>query len=148
MEEALRCRAIGVAIGEIRGARGVDTVAMRRLSLAAAGHGATALLLRTTPDEAPSTAATRWIVGASPSWPFPSSFPERQGDIPLAEGGSRSAHGIGPPRLRVQLVRNRRGRIGSWIMEWNRVGQCFVLASTILEPVADAAADRPHRAIA
>ena len=35
MEEALRCRAVGVVIGEIR-ARGIDLVATRRLSLAAA----------------------------------------------------------------------------------------------------------------
>ena len=66
MEEALRCRAIGAVIGELRHGE-LDTVAVRRLSLAAAESGALALLLRAAPANDASTAATRWIVGAAPS---------------------------------------------------------------------------------
>src|SRR5947207_1059340 len=89
MEEALRCRAVGVAIGEIRGSeRGLDQVAARRLSLAAAAHGAIGLLLRTAPPREISTAATRWIVGAA---------------------RSIARHGPGPPTFDARLVRNRRG---------------------------------------
>ena len=66
MEEALRCRAIGAVIGEMRHGE-IDTVAVRRLSLAAAESGALALLLRAAPPSDASTAATRWIVGAAPS---------------------------------------------------------------------------------
>lgn len=127
MEEALRCRAIGVVIGEIR-ARDIDQVATRRLSHAAAAGGTLGLLLRTTPDEGPSAAATRWIIGAAPS--------------SEQEGGRRT---IGPPRLFARLVRNRRGHLGAWIVEWNSVEQHFELP-THSQLVVGAAFDRPHRA--
>jgi protein ImuA len=132
MEEALRCRAIGVVIGEMR-PHGIDQVATRRLSLAAAAGGALGLILRTAPDEEPSAAATRWIIGAAPS--------------SLREAYNERLHGAGSPRLTAQLVRNRRGQLGAWILEWNSVEQRFELA-THSEPVAGAAFDRPHRAAA
>ncbi len=69
MEEALRCRAVGVVIGEMRAGK-IDEIAVRRLSLAAGESGALALLLRAAPPGDSSTAATRWIVGSPP----PSSF--------------------------------------------------------------------------
>ena len=68
MEEALRCRAVGVVIGELR-ARGIDQVMTRRLALAAAAGDTLGLLLRTAPHDEPSAAATRWIIGAAPSLP-------------------------------------------------------------------------------
>ena len=123
MEEALRCPAVGAVIGELR-ARGIDPVATRRLSLATAAGNALALLVRTAPDDEPSAAATRWIIGA-------------------ARAGER--WGVGPPRLAARLVRNRRGHPGAWIVEWNSVEQRFELA-TNSEPVAGAALDRSHRA--
>jgi protein ImuA len=125
MEEALRCRAVGMVIGEMR-PRGIDQVATRRLALAAAAGNALGLMLYTAPDDAPSAAVTRWIIGAASSL--------------NAERG----HGIGPPRLLARLVRNRRGPLGTWIVEWNSVEQRFELA-THSEPVAGAAFDRPHR---
>jgi protein ImuA len=128
MEEALRCHAVGVVIGELR-ARDIDQVATRRLSLAAAAGNTFGLILRTAPDDTPSAAATRWIIGAAPSVP--------------ARRGERS--GVGPPRLVAHLVRNRRGHLGAWIVEWNSVEQRFELA-THPESVVGAASDRPHRA--
>jgi protein ImuA len=125
MEEALRCRAVGMVIGEIRSAR-LDPVASRRLSLAAGHRDACAFLLRTAPGTDASAAATRWVVGAA---------------------RSRATAGPGPPRLSVELTRNRRGPIGSWHLEWSRVERRFDLAS-VSQPVADAARDRPHRAAA
>jgi protein ImuA len=124
MEEALRCPAIGVVIGELR-ARSIDQVATRRLSLAAAAGHTLGLILRTAPDDEPSAAATRWIIAASPL--------------------ARDRWGVGPPRLAIELVRNRRGHLGAWIVEWNSVEQRFELA-THSKPVAGAAFDRPHRA--
>ena len=56
----------GVVIGEIC-ARGIDHVATRRLSLAAAAGETLGLLLRTTPEDEPCAFATRWIIGAAPS---------------------------------------------------------------------------------
>ena len=52
---------------------------------------------------------------------------------------------IGPPRFVAHLVRNRRGHLGAWIVEWNSVEQRFELA-THSQPVAGAAFDRSHRA--
>jgi protein ImuA len=127
MEEALRCPAIAVAIGELRG-RSIDQVATRRLSLAAAAGHTLGLILRTAPDDEPSAAATRWIIGPAPPSPL-----------------SRDRWGVGPPRLAIELMRNRRGHLGAWIVEWNSVEQRFELA-THSEPVAGAASDRPHRA--
>jgi len=125
MEEALRCRAVSMVIGEMR-PRGIDQVATRRLALAAAAGSALGLILYTAPDDAPSAAVTRWVIGAASSL--------------NAERG----HGIGPPRFLARLVRNRRGPLGTWIVEWNSVEQRFELA-THSEPVAGAAFDRPHR---
>jgi protein ImuA len=126
MEEALRCHAVGVVIGEVRSAK-LDLVASRRLSLAAGERDVCAFLLRTAPGTDASAAATRWTVAAAPS---------------------RASAGSGPPRLSVHLTRNRRGPIGSWFVEWNRVERRFDLAPSVSEPMADAARDRPHRAAA
>jgi protein ImuA len=125
MEEALRCRAVGVVIGEMRAGK-IDEVAVRRLSLAAGESGALALLLRAAPPGDSSTAATRWIVGAAPS---------------------AIAHGPGAPRFAAHLVRNRRGPVGSWILEWSDSDERFILA-THAQPVAAPAFDRPHRQVA
>jgi protein ImuA len=125
MEEALRCRAIGMVIGEMR-PRGIDQVATRRLALAAAAGNALGIILYTAPDDAPSAAVTRWIIGAASSL------------------DAARSHDVGSPRFLARLVRNRRGPLGTWIVEWNSVEQRFELA-THSEPVAGAAFDRPHR---
>lgn len=122
MEEALRCRAVHAVIGELRHGE-IDMVALRRLSLAAAESGALALLLRAAPMGDASTAATRWIVGAAPSF------------------GNENA------RFAAQLVRNRRGPLGSWILEWSDSDERFLLA-TPAQPVAAPALDRSHRQVA
>jgi len=121
MEEALRCRAVAAVIGELRHGE-IDGVAVRRLSLAASESGALALLLRAAPADDASTATTRWIVGAAPS------ATER-------------------PRFAVELVRNRRGPLGAWILEWSDSNERFLLA-THAQPVAAPALDRPHRQVA
>ena len=64
MEEALRCRPVGVVIGELR-TSAIDQVATRRLALAAAVGNTLGLVLRTVPDDGPSAAATRWMIGAA-----------------------------------------------------------------------------------
>ena len=91
MEEALRCRALGAVIGELRHGA-IDAVAVRRLSLAAAESGALALLLRATPAGDASTAATRWIVGAASSSPSGSAAPRRRSSC--ATAAARSDHGF------------------------------------------------------
>jgi len=125
MEEALRCRAVGMVIGEMRPC-GIDQVATRRLALAAAAGNALGIILCTAPDDAPSAAVTRWIIGAASS----------------LDGGR--SHDVVSPRFLARLVRNRRGPLGTWIVEWNSVEQRFELA-THSEPMAGAAFDRSHR---
>jgi protein ImuA len=122
MEEALRCGATTAVIGEMR-TGAIDGVAVRRLSLAAAENGTLALLLRAEPPVDASTAATRWLVSAAPS---------------IVPGISRVA---------VQLVRNRRGPTGTWILEWSNGDGQFILA-THAQPLAAPALDRPHRQVA
>ena len=122
MEEALRCHAVDTVIGEMR-AGGIDGVAIRRLSLAAAENGALALLLRSAPPTDSSTAATRWIVGGAPSFVIP--------------GREQK------PRFAAQLVRNRRGPAGSWILEWSDSDERFILAAHS-QPVAAPVFDRSH----
>ena len=116
MEEALHCRAVRAVIGELRDSA-TDMVALRRLSLTAAENGALVLLLRAAPTDGASTAATRWVVGAAPNNGFA-----------------------------AQLVRNRRGPAGSWILEWSDSDERFILAPA--QPVAAPALDRPYRKIA
>ena len=72
-----------------------------------------------------SPLATRWIVGGAAS-PGP--------------------HGPGPPRFLAQLVRNRRGPLGTWMLEFCRRDQRFLLASAHPEPVAAPVLDRPAAA--
>lgn len=126
MEEALRCRSVGAVIGEMRGGA-LDSVAVRRLSLAAAESGALAVLLRAAPEGDASTAATRWIVNAAPSAP--------------------TLYGLGAPCFAAQLTRNRRGPAGTWIIEWSESDARFSLAAHA-QPVAQPVPHRPHRKIA
>jgi protein ImuA len=125
MEEALHCRAVGAVIGEVRH-EAISMVALRRISLAASSHGAIALLLRAAPSDDASTAVTRWIVSTARSCVL---------------------HGPGPPRLVAQLVRNRRGPLGTWELEWSKSNECFALVSTYPESVARSIIDRSTRAV-
>jgi protein ImuA len=109
MEEALRCRAVAAAIGEMRHGE-IDSVAVRRLSLAAAESGALALLLRASPPNDASTAATRWIVSTAPN-----------------------------DSLAIELTRNRRGPLGAWTLQWSD-DDGFVLSTSaqpVAAPAAD-----------
>jgi len=119
----------GAVLGEIRG--GIDFLATRRLSLAAGRGRALAVLLRNAPATDASAAATRFLVGTAPSRPL-------SGAIPMAVGP-------GPPRFCVRLVRNRRGPLGAWMLEFDRVEQRFN-APADRESLAEAARDRPRQA--
>ena len=158
MEEALRCRAVSVVIGEMRGGK-IDEIAVRRLSLAAGESGALALLLRAAPAADSSTAATRWIVGSASSFVIPGrECNERtrnpETDSEIASGfrvqrfaPSRNDEEEIRPRFAARLVRNRRGPVGAWILEWSDSDERFILA-THAQPVAAPALDRPHRQVA
>ena len=128
--DALACDAVGAVVLEVWGeARQLDLTASRKLTLAAQASGATGLVLRTAAEPQPSTAETRWIVRAAHSPPAPS---------PCSAWGS--------PLLDAQLVRNRHGPVGRWIMEWKCDECLFGKPAAYPQPVAAAPAHRPHQA--
>jgi protein ImuA len=127
--DALACDALGAVVLEVFGeARQLDLVASRKLTLAAQASGVTALLLRIAATPQPSTAETRWIVRAARSPP----------DSVFSAWGA--------PVFDAQLVRNRHGPVGRWIMEWKCDECLFFEPSAYPQPVAAAPAHRPHQA--
>lgn len=132
--DALACDAVGVMVLEVWGeARQLDLVASRKLTLAAQASGVTALLLRMAAEPQPSTAETRWIVRAAHSPPAPPFMPV-------------AAHVWGAPVFEAQLVRNRHGPVGRWIMEWKCDECLFFEPAAYPQPVAATPAHRPHQA--
>jgi protein ImuA len=127
--DALACDALGAVVLEVWGeARQLDLVASRKLTLAAQASGVTGLLLRMAAEPQPSTAETRWIVGAAHSPPVAHLVPA-----------------WGAPVFDAQLVRNRHGPVGRWIMEWKCDECLFSKPAAYPQPVAAAPADRPHQ---
>jgi protein ImuA len=127
--DALACDALGAVVLEVFGdPRQLDLVASRKLTLSAQASGVTALLLRVGAVPAPSTAETRWIVRAAHS---PPALPWNAWGAPLFD---------------AQLVRNRHGPVGRWIMEW-KCDECrFSEPSAYPQPLAATPAHRPHPA--
>ncbi|MCA6125092.1 DNA repair protein [Bradyrhizobium sp. WSM 1704] len=127
--DALACDALGAVVLEVWGnVRQLDLVASRKLTLAAQAAGVSALLLRIAATPIPSTAETRWIVRAAHSPP-----------------GS-AASSFGAPRFDAELVRNRHGPVGRWIMEW-KCDECqFSEPPAYPQPLAATPAHRPHQA--
>ena len=130
--DALACDALGAVVLEVWGqARPLDLVASRKLTLAAQASGVTGLLLRVAAEPQPSTAETRWIVRAAHSPPA---------------AAFMAATGWGAPVFDAQLVRNRHGPVGRWIMEWKCDECLFNEPSAYPQPVAAAPAHRPYQA--
>src|ERR1700719_3537160 len=128
--DALACDAVGVVVLEVWGeARQLDLVASRKLTLAAQASGVTGLVLRMAAEPLPSTAETRWIVRAAHS-------------PPSAQPGSA----WGAPVFDAQLIRNRHGPVGRWIMEWKCDECLFAKPAADSQPVAATPAHRPHQA--
>ena len=126
--DALACDAVGAVVLEVWGeARQLDLVASRKLTLAAQASGVTGLVLRVAAAPQPSTAETRWIVRAARS-------------PPLAHLGA-----WGAPMFDAQLVRNRHGSVGRWIMEWKCDECLFSEPAAYPRPVAAAPVHRPHQ---
>jgi protein ImuA len=98
--DALSCAALGAVVIEIPGRPKIlDLMASRRLTLACAQKSVTAFLLRFNAQPEASTAETRWLVRAAASPPREENW--------------------GHPVFEADLVRNRHGRTGEWVMEWS-----------------------------
>jgi protein ImuA len=129
--DALACDAVGVVVLEVWGeARQLDLVASRKLTLAAQASGVTGLLLRVAAEPLPSTAETRWIVRAAHSPPATHATPWSAWGAPVFD---------------AQLVRNRHGPVGRWIMEWKCDECLFKKPAAYPQPVAAAPAHRPYQ---
>jgi protein ImuA len=127
--DALACDSLGAVVLELWGeVRQLDLVASRKLTLAAQASGVTALLLRLAATPQPSTAETRWIVRAARSPPV------------------ASRHAWGAPIFDAELVRNRHGLTGRWIMEWECHECLFKDRAADPQPVAATASYRSHQA--
>ncbi|MCP3458828.1 ImuA family protein [Bradyrhizobium sp. CCGUVB23] len=127
--DALACDALGAVVLELWGeTKQFDLVASRKLTLAAQASGVTGLLLRMAANPLPSTAETRWMLRAAHSPPGP----------------QWSAWGA--PCFDAELVRNRHGPVGRWIMEWKSDECLFSESSAYPQPVAAAPAHRSHQA--
>lgn len=130
--DALACDALGAVVLDVWGeVRALDLVASRRLTLAARASNVACLVLRTAATPSASTAETRWVVRAAPS--------------------SLATDAWGAPMLDAQLVRNRHGQTGRWIMEWTCDeglfrDRIFCEGAAYPQPVAAAPADRPIEA--
>jgi protein ImuA len=134
--DALACDAVGVVVLEVWGeARQLDLVASRKLTLAAQASGTTGLVLRMAAEPQPSTAETRWIVRAAHSPP-----------AAISSSSASPCSAWGAPLLDAQLVRNRHGPVGRWIMEWKCDECLFGEPAAYPQPVAAAPAHRPHQA--
>jgi protein ImuA len=129
MEHALRSATLAAVFGELRGTAKLDPRASRRLALAA-GHGATpALMLRLGAGgqlRTPVAAATRWRIGALAS-----------GEAPV--------NGVGLPRMKADLIRNRRGPAASFSLEWRIHDRTFRIPA-LRERLAPPPVGRPHHA--
>jgi len=125
MEEGLKSRVVSAAIAELTGNGAcADLTATRRLVLAARDGGGLGLLLRHRFSPEPSAAATRWDIAAAPS-------------------ASDAFGGLGRTAFILSLLKNRRGPLGRWIIEWDHHARVFAPLSVA---VAEAALDRPDRA--
>lgn len=107
-EDAVRCAGLGAVIVQPWGdpAR-LNLTTSRRLVLAAAASGVTAVMLRIAAAPRPSAAETRWHVAAAPSRLLESDAPDL-------------------PAFNVTLLRQRGGNAGgTWCLEWRRDVHAF-----------------------
>ncbi len=124
--EGLTCAALGAVIAEIPAEpKNLDLVASRRLAFAAGQKNVTAILVRLAAEPDASAAETRWIVRAT-----------------------RGDDEDGMPAFTAELTRNRHGRTGKWVMEWNSDDGIFREPESAAHSggVAAAPADRPAQA--
>lgn len=100
MDEALKCAALTTVVAELRN---IDFTQSRRLQLAVEKSQATGFVLRHNVRNPGTTACvSRWKVSSLPS--------EVVEDLP----------GIGHPGWKVELLRMRNGKPGTWNIQWRR----------------------------
>ena len=115
MEEALKCSALTAVIGEMQE---ISFTASRRLQLAVEQSQVTGFILRKNSQKLNTTACvSRWKI------------------TPLISESMDDLPGIGFPHWKVELVRMRNGKSGSWEVKWEdgRFQPVFKHASNVQE---------------
>ncbi len=98
MEEALKCTALTAVIGEMKN---LGFTASRRLQLAVEQSKVTGFILRNNLDKLNTTACvSRWKI------------------TPLSSSSTDDLPGIGFPHWKVELLRIRNGKSGTWEIKW------------------------------
>jgi len=124
--DALTCKELGAVVIELSGEPKIlDLTASRRLTLASAQTNVAALLLRFAAQPDASSAETRWVIRGVPS--------------PREESW-------GQPIFEAELVRNRHGSTGRWVMEWSCDDGLFRETAADRGAVVSAPFDRPAAA--
>jgi protein ImuA len=98
IEEALKYEALGAVVAEVAS---LTLIESRRLQLAVEKSRVTGFILVRTPHKQDTTTCvTRWQISSLPS-SLPAGMP-----------------GVGFPRWKVELLKVRNGRPGTWQLEW------------------------------
>lgn len=99
MEQALSCEGLAAVVGEIQE---IGFTASRRLQLAVEQSRVTGFLLRHRPRNINAVACVaRWRI------------------TPLPSASDAGLPGVGFPCWKVELLKVRNGRPGSWVIEWS-----------------------------
>jgi protein ImuA len=116
MEEALKCNGIAAVIGEMKQ---LDFTVSRRLQLAVEQSRVTGFVLRRgTANTHATTSIARWKITSLQS--------EVPDEMP----------GVGFPRWKVELIKVRNGKPGTWIIEW-KAGRFRHVSNTdiVVQPI-------------
>lgn len=128
MNEALKCSALSAVVGEIRE---IDFTASRRLQLAVEQSKATGFIVRNNYRKLNTTACvSRWKITPLPSVsiaPGPGSDSYRSW-----AGGIDNLPGISFPKWKVELLRMRNGKSGTWNIQWINGKFVPVYSSSVL----------------
>lgn len=118
MEEALKCPAVAAVVGEMDN---ISFTASRRLQLAVEQSSVTGFIIRRN-CRVPNTTAcvSRWKISSLPS--------DSIDELP----------GVGFPKWKVELLRMRNGKAGSWNIQWKKG---FEVSSTAVRPSDNIAAN-------
>lgn len=112
MEEALKCNALAAVVGEMRE---IDFTASRRLQLAVEQSQVTGFVVRNNYRNLTTTACvSRWKISPLPSESI---------ELP----------GIGFPKWKIELLRIRNGKPGTWNVQW--VDGKFQFQSEVARPL-------------
>jgi protein ImuA len=101
INEALTCSSLSAVVGELPE---MNITASRRFQLAIEDTGVGCFILRRNPKNLLTTAVSRWHIQPLPA---------------ITEDGFP---GLGHPRWKVDLLKVRNGKTGSWNIEWTSNG--------------------------